>query len=209
MDDLDRRLIELNEALLKLSNGQPFNKLLLNKANYALAGATTSFQDEEIIIINNDIIENTEPPIPGLKGDPGEKGNVGEQGPQGIQGIQGEKGEQGEIGNPGEKGDKGEPGEYVTPTRFVSEDYSATLSDFYIGVSSNGPVTIQLPTSPPDGTKYIVKAEMAPPLGNRKVTIKAAYLELIDGQSTIVITKAYGSLSLICRSNNWSIVSFF
>jgi hypothetical protein len=79
------------------------------------------------------------------------------------------------------------------------------LDDYYIGVNSTGPVNIQLPADPPNCTEIIVKAEMGPPLGTRKVTVTASGFNNIDGNSSYVMTVPYESVSLISRGGDWHI----
>jgi hypothetical protein len=91
----------------------------------------------------------------------------------------------------------------------VSEDYHAQVDDYYIGVTSTGPVTITLPGDCEDSCEIIVKAEMGPPLGNRKITIVAAddsTFSSIDGQLSYVIEVPYQSVNLICHNGNWWII---
>jgi hypothetical protein len=47
---------------------------------------------------------------------------------------------------------------------------------------------------------------MGPPLGNRKITIVAQGISLIDGLSEYVIEVPYQSVNLICRGGNWWII---
>jgi len=122
--------------------------------------------------------------------------NIGsnQQGEQGPPGPQGEKGEQGE---------QGPPGQCSCNTILISEDYSATTEDCYIGVNSDGPVTILLPENDINGHIIIIKAEMNPPLGNRKVTIKTSDGSKIDGKNKLVITVSYTSITFLYRDGLW------
>jgi hypothetical protein len=84
------------------------------------------------------------------------------------------------------------------------------VDDHYIGVDSTGPVTITLPADCSDSCEIIVKAEMGPPLGNRKITIvppdDGSTIILIDGKASYVIETPYESVRLICRDDNWWII---
>jgi hypothetical protein len=80
------------------------------------------------------------------------------------------------------------------------------MDDYYIGVNSSGPVTITLPIDCTDCHQIIVKAEMGPPLGNRKVTIAAGNGSTIDGSPDYVMEVPYESVTLFCRGGNWNIV---
>jgi hypothetical protein len=88
----------------------------------------------------------------------------------------------------------------------VSTDYTATLDDYYIGVNSTRPVTITLPADCTDCHEIIVKAEMGPPLGNRKIIILAAEGQTIDDETEYVMEVPYQSVHLICRGGNWHII---
>jgi len=91
-------------------------------------------------------------------------------------------------------------------TVLVSTDYQALYTDFYIGVNSSKPVTITLPANPDSGSEIIVKVEMKPPIGNKKITVKTNDGSLIDGQSTYVMEIGYQFVRVIRRDNNWYII---
>jgi hypothetical protein len=80
------------------------------------------------------------------------------------------------------------------------------VDDYYIGVVSTGPITITLPADCNNSCEIIVKAEMGPPLGNRKITIVGQGGALIDGKDSYVIEVPYQSINLICRDNDWWII---
>jgi hypothetical protein len=207
MDSLERRLVELNEALLKLSVGkQPADPKLLEQARQVLSGGgINTGPGNDTVIINKTINKGNgngcEQPCP--------PGPQGEQGPPGPSGPPGEPGPQGEPGPPGPPGPSGN-GDRECKRILVTEDYNAQVDDYYIGVNSSGPVTITLPSDCGDCQEIIVKAEMGPPLGNRKITIvppdDGSTITLIDGEMDYVIEVPYGSVRLICRDNNWWIV---
>jgi hypothetical protein len=118
------------------------------------------------------------------------------------------EGPPGPPGPPGEPGPPGPPGECTCKCKsiLVSEDYTATCDDYYIGVNSDGPVTITLPEECTDCCEIIVKAEMGPPLGNRKVTVTTSNASLIDGEGDYIITVPYGSVNVICHGGDWYII---
>lgn len=216
MNNLERRLIEINEALLKLSAGETPSTELLNQARQVLAGTTidTGPGNDTVVInktINKGDKNGCECP-PGPPGPPGAPGPAGEQGPPGPPGPSGEPGEQGPQGEPGPPGPPGPPGECSCECRaiLVTEDYAAQMDDYYIGVNSPGPTTITLPPDCGDCQELIIKAEMGPPLGNRKITIvppdDGSTIILIDGELSYVIEVPYQSVHLICRGGNWWIV---
>lgn len=121
-----------------------------------------------------------------------------QQGPPGPLGPQGDKGPQGEMGPPG-------PATSLT-TMLVTDDYLVTKGDIYIGVNSTNPVTIVLGDSCEDSKQVIIKAEMPPPLGNRKITIVTENMGTIDGKPQYTITVPWGVVTLIKHNSNWFII---
>jgi len=166
--------------------------------------------------------------VSGGSGLPGPMGPQGPTGPQGEQGAQGEKGEKGDQGETGSQGPRGEPGPEgaagpqgepgppgppgpssstpIVDTVLTRSDYYATETDCYIGVDSKEPTTIHLPADPEDGRIIIIKAEMKPPLGNRKVTVVGQNGALIDGYSEYTISVSNESVTVIFRGGNWYII---
>lgn len=174
----------------------------------------------DTVVINQGDIDNDEDDCncpPGPPGPQGETGETGETGPEGPPGPPGPPGSAGEVGEPGPQGPQGPPGPSgpagncgcQCSTTLVSEDYSATMDDYYIGVDSSGPTTITLPNDCTDCGEIIVKAEMGPPVGTRKVTIVPSGSSLIDGKPSIVLQNPWESVTLICRDNNWYIVAYY
>lgn len=91
-------------------------------------------------------------------------------------------------------------------TILINENYTIKDSDWYIGVTSNKPVEILLIEDLKDGFQLIVKLEMGPPIGNRKVTIKAAGDQTIDGVSFKTLQEPYESITLVYRGGDWHVV---
>lgn len=95
-----------------------------------------------------------------------------------------------------------------TSTRVVTTaTYQMQVNDFYVGVNYDGNATITMPVDVNNGLRYIVKderGEAASP--SHYITIVPSASHTIDGEASIVIGFAYGSLSLIWRSNAWRIV---
>ena len=154
------------------------------------------------------VTSGTGPPGPqgpqgpaGPKGDSGPSGPAGEQGVQGLIGPRGEQGIQGEIGPPGPQGPVA-----TSNTLLVHSEYQATENDFYIGVESDAPSIIYLPDNAEDGCQIVVKAEMKPPLGNRKIKITTNDGSKIDGASSYVIQVSYECIWVIRRGSNWHII---
>lgn len=87
-------------------------------------------------------------------------------------------------------------------TKVISEDYTASETDYYIGVDSTKAVTVTLPSTPQAGTELIIKVEMKPPVGSRKVTIKTSDGSLIDGTGSVVLQQSYEFIRVLYR-NNW------
>jgi hypothetical protein len=176
MEGMSRRLVELNEALLRLSLGDKIDEQLLEQAKQALAGSALPYVDtgsgNDTVIVNQGDNNGCECP----PGPPGPEGPPGPPGPIGEQGAQGEPGPVGPPGPPGECSCK-------CKTTLVSQDYSAQVDDCYIGVDSTGPVTITLPPNSPDSHQVIIKAQMGPPLGNRKITVTTSDGSTIDGDA--------------------------
>lgn len=94
---------------------------------------------------------------------------------------------------------------YVTTT-LIESDYYASDVDHYIGVDCKKATTIVLPINPPDGKVIIVKAEMKPPLGNRRITIITADDSSIDGYSNYIIQVSNEFVRLVYRGNGWHVI---
>ena len=232
MDSLERRLVELNEALLNLAQGKPVQDDLLAQAQKIVAGAKFDLgPGNDTVIINQqgDGDGCEYPPGPtgptgpqGEKGEPGETGSTGptgDTGPEGPPGSSGGTGPTGSDGPIGETGPQGEPGP-IGPTGptgdgnckcnaiLVMEDYTVEDDDYYIGVNSDGPVTVTLPDCDDECRQLVIKAEMGPPVGNRKVTIttfNGSSLDrpTIDGEYAYVMEVPWESVTLLCREGNW------
>lgn len=138
--------------------------------------------------------------LQGPKGDQGEKGQTGEKGDAGAQG------EPGPEGPPGPKGDPGPPGPgggCTVATVVTRTSYDCTTDHCYIGVDSKKPTTINLPANPPNGKIVIVKAEMKPPLGNRKITITTTDGSTIDFDTEATIEVSLESKTFIYHDGEW------
>jgi hypothetical protein len=211
MDSLERRLVELNEALLKLNAGERLDPKIFDQARQVLSGGTTinTGPGDDTVIINKTINKgdgnDCNECVPGPQGPPGKDGEPGPPGPPGADGQTGATGPQGEPGATGATGPAGECS-CKCSTTLVSQDYTAQMDDYYIGVNSTGPVTVTLPSDCTDCQQIIVKAEMGPPLGIRKVTITTSDGGTIDGSTDYVMEVPYESVTLLCRGGNWNIV---
>ena len=96
-------------------------------------------------------------------------------------------------------------GGYKTVT--VDSTYYSTADEFYIGVTSEKPVTVYLPAAAADGKIVIIKAEMRPPMGSRKVNIATTDGSKIDGYAESSITVSHGCCILICNHGEWFIIN--
>lgn len=158
-----------------------------------------------------DIINFCEAGKPGPQGEPGPQGPAGPQGPIGPQG---ETGPIGPAGSPGQEGPEGPQGpagpssggDPVYNSIIIKDNYTALQSDAYIGVDTTKPITILLPKTPTIGTVYVIKLQMAAPIGNKKVTIKAIDGIKIDGKSSIVLQNPYETVSVIYNQYGWFII---
>lgn len=153
----------------------------------------------------------------GSEGPPGPPGPPGSQGQQGISIIDANiedydlilyfsDGTQTNLGNI--RGPQGANGECLSiyPTKLIKNDYSATEKDLYIGVISDKPVKIILPEMPLDGKFLIIKLEMGPPIGNRKVTVTTTDDSTIDNKINYILQNPYETITLLFRGENWHLI---
>lgn len=82
-----------------------------------------------------------------------------------------------------------------------------TPTDYYLGVNSAAPVTLNLPDAAVAGSgkTMIIKDETGQAATNN-ITIDGFGAQLIDGQATYVISINYESVSIVSDGTNWSIV---
>lgn len=85
----------------------------------------------------------------------------------------------------------------------VTTNYTATVTDEYIGVYSAAAVTITLPTGIA-GRVYTIKDEYGQ--GSGKITIQPQTGELIDGKINYVISIPNQSVSVVSRAGKWWII---
>ena len=161
--------------------------------------------DDSDLLINSTIVGPAGPAGPtgptGPTGETGATGPAGETGPTGSAGLQGDAGP---TGPTGPTGPEGPPAPATVNTVVISEDYTVKLTDYYIGVENEKPITIILPDDPPKGTQYIIKLQIGSPVGNRKVTVKSN--TQIDSVGMIVLTNPYESLEILFQST-WHITN--
>ena len=87
----------------------------------------------------------------------------------------------------------------------MSADYQVLADDCYIGVNSEGPVTMTLPLLDGKCQKYTFKVERGPPIGPRKVTIVGQGSTTIDGNANYILQQPYETVSII-GTDNWYII---
>lgn len=85
----------------------------------------------------------------------------------------------------------------------VTENYTATLFDEYIGVYSAAAVTILLPAGIP-GRVYTIKDEYGQ--GSGKITIRSLVNEKVDGKSNYIISVPNQSVSVVFRGTGWWLI---
>ena len=226
MEHLETRLVQLNNKLLKLAEHKALlyngrytgTDVILNNGRYTVTGIVSNsniindqadndfkdgvtdsndFQDAknmETTLVEHDIIEEVEP-----------QEKVGSQDPTDPidpQELIGSVGESDAI-------DPTRPSEvysYKRSTILVSEDYTATINDYYIGVNSDDSVVITIPCDCDDGHEIVVKSEMKQPLNNRKITIISMDNEnlcSINDEIDYIMDLPYQSVRFICRGNSW------
>lgn len=207
MNAQEKNLVELQQLITRqrfaLSAGCSPAMLQEIAAAAATAMASSSSGNDNININIDDGCDTECPPGP-----PGSAGPEGPPGPPGPPGPKGAKGPPGPPGPAGPAGPPGPPGPSVCScnTILISYDYIATTDDCYIGVDSETPVTILLPEEDEDGHTLIIKLEMGPPVGNRKVTVSAMGNSTIDGDNDYVMETPYEVLRLLYRGMNWHII---
>lgn len=175
MYSLDRKLVELNEALLKLNTTKDIkvSDELLTTAIRVLSGANIvdTGTGNDTVIIGHPVSTDPRP------GPPGPQGPAGPPGP------------------PGEC-------DCSRNTTLINADYAVSHSDYYVGVICDTPITVTLPETPENGYSVIIKLEMGPPIGNRKVTVVTSDGSLIDAVTSVELKTPYKALTLLYR-NGW------
>lgn len=85
----------------------------------------------------------------------------------------------------------------------TSTNYTATLLDEYIGVSTSSAVTITLPAGV-DGRVYTIKDEFGQ--GSGKITIQPQSGILIDKKTNYIISVPNQSVSVVYRAGSWWLI---
>lgn len=197
MNDIERELIELNQALVDLTlKGNGTNPLTASQRKLRAMLVSTGAGNDTVIINEQ-------------SGCPTEEKCECPPGPPGPQGLPGKDGDQGPVGPPGPQGPKGEQGECKCNTILITKNYTIVENDYYIGIRNTGPITVKLPDidSIDECAKYIIKLEIGAPIGNKKVTVTTNDGSTIDGLPTRVLQEPYEWLSVIARGDGWHIIS--
>lgn len=225
MDGLRRTLIEINDILVRSNREQSLASRQYQYVSFNSDGNDTTIINETFGGNCNECDPGPPGPIgfTGSQGYTGSSGSgsgytgsqgftgsagsgpIGYTGSQGADGSIGFAGSQGQFGPSGYTGSAGADAQQCT-TILVSQDYTANVGDYYIGVTSTGPVTITLPANPPDCIELVIKAQMGPPIGNRKVTITTSDGSTIDGGSDYVLVVPYQSVNVMSQGSNWWII---
>lgn len=113
-------------------------------------------------------------------------------------------------GTPGPAGPPGPPGPPgpvglvpVTLITAAETPYTALLTDYYIGVASLIPITINLPPGI-NGSAYIIKDELG--LGSGAITIVPNGTETIEGIASYISAIPLASITFIFSGTNWNAV---
>jgi hypothetical protein len=107
-------------------------------------------------------------------------------------------------GPPGPPGPQGPPGSLANlPVTLVdSATYSASNTDYFIGVIFDGSTTLTLPVGTL-GKIFIIKDSTGDALAN-PITV-AALASTIDGQASYIINSPWGSIGLIYNGIEWNV----
>lgn len=85
----------------------------------------------------------------------------------------------------------------------TNTNYTLSLDDEYVGVSSAAAVTMSLPAGI-EGRVYTIKDEYGQ--GSGKITIKPHTGELIDNSVNYIISVPYQSVNIVFRAGQWHII---
>jgi hypothetical protein len=155
MNSMDRRLIELQGALLKLATGKPVNAEVYEQAHQALSGMISEINTgpgNDTVIFNKTV--NKCDTVTGPTGPTGPSGTG-----EGITGATGPTGPDGTGSVTGPTGATGATGACdCGPCILISADYQALATDYYIGVMSTDPVQITLPPDCTNCQQIVINA---------------------------------------------------
>jgi hypothetical protein len=200
MNDMERRLIELNDKLLELASRNVNTKEEIDEYLRALNmrhTPTTISSQPNADIINVNVFNDDDQPDCGSTGYTGSQGDIGYTGSQG------------DIGYTGSCSECECDACDIPSCITVHDDYDITQTDCYIGVESEEPITLTLPSGAADGKCVIIKLQMGPPIGNKKVTVLSEDACYIDGNTSVDLKLPYESMQLVKNDNQWNIISVY
>lgn len=92
-------------------------------------------------------------------------------------------------------------GGLIYKRKFVTTNYSATLSDYYIGADTTSnilKVTLPVASTAVSGQTFVIKDEGGS-AGTNNITISGSGSDTIDGQNTVVLESPHASIQLYCN----------
>lgn len=93
--------------------------------------------------------------------------------------------------------------------RAVQDDYEIASTDFYIGVSGVGHITLYLPPDPPIGKQYIIKVEGEIGEDSAATVLCKEVRSCIDGKVCVVLRHRYSALHVLYHNDGWNIISSY
>ena len=95
------------------------------------------------------------------------------------------------------------------PVIQVTSNYSAQVTDYYIGVNgTNVTVTLPLGSTTYAGKTYVIKDEsgLVTPNSSYRFTVATSGSNTIDGSSSVTVTTSYTALTFLWTGSFWSII---
>lgn len=95
------------------------------------------------------------------------------------------------------------------PVVQVTANYSAQVTDYYIGVNGTGiTVTLPLGSSTYIGKTFVIKDEsgLVTPNSAYRFNIATSGSNTIDGSSSLTVTVSYTAVTVIWTGSFWSII---
>jgi hypothetical protein len=108
-----------------------------------------------------------------------------------------------EPGPEGPPGPPGPAGSFKILPIVITSNHEAGSPYNYIGANLAEESTLTLPLDPIDGTTYVIKLQMGPPIGNRKLKIVPQGGSKIDGLTQLILTVPYQYVTLTYVSGEW------
>ncbi len=104
------------------------------------------------------------------------------------------------VGPPGPPGPSGSLSRAVVT---IVQDYTATVSDYYIGADLLEEATLTLPQEAEPGTQYAIKLEFGAPIGTRKLLVKPQPPTLLNGVVSVTLNTPYQAINVIFNNGHW------